>query len=38
MEELFENLSHSKRVTMYQTKGEDIFNYDNFWRSFIVIS
>ncbi len=34
MEELFENISHSKRVTVYQTKEEDFFNYDDFLKKF----
>ncbi len=30
MEELFQNLSHSKRVTVHQTQVGDFFNYDQF--------
>ncbi len=34
MEELFENLSHSKRITVHQTRDEDFFDYDEFLKKF----
>ncbi len=34
MEELFENLNHSNRVTIHQTQIEDFFDYDDFLKKF----
>ncbi len=37
MEELFENLNHSNRVTIHQTQTEDFFDYYDLLKSFTVI-
>ncbi len=34
MEELFENICHSKRVTVYQTNEGEFLNYDDFVKKF----
>ncbi len=38
MEEMFKNLNHSKRMTVYQTSEKNFFDHDEFLRSLITTS